>query len=104
MTTDPLSLPPEGQADTTGSRWAAIKQLFEAALALESAERDTFLQRECGGNEEIRREVLSLLAAYEETGDFLESPLGSARSLLETPVQTASEEPVVLGTRLGATG
>jgi len=102
MTTDPLSLPPEGQADTTGSRWAAIKQLFEAALALESAERDTFLQRECGGNEEIRREVLSLLAAYEETGDFLESPLGSARSLLETPVQTASEEPVVLGTRLGA--
>ncbi|HMJ61919.1 MAG TPA: protein kinase, partial [Bryobacteraceae bacterium] len=103
MTTDPLPLPPEGRVDTTGKRWAGIKVLFESALALDSSERDAFLKQECGGDEELRLEVLSLLAAYEETGDFLENPLGSARSLLDTraPV-AASEEPVVMGTRLGA--
>jgi eukaryotic-like serine/threonine-protein kinase len=101
--TDPLSLPPEDRADTTGSRWAEIKLLFESALALESSERDAFLDRECAGDLELRREVLSLLAAYEETDDFLESPLGSARSLLEIRAPAAaSDEPVAMGTRLGA--
>src|SRR5690348_2834820 len=101
MISDPLQLPPEGRADTTGSRWTAIKQLFEAALALQGTERNAFVERECG-NEEIRREVLSLLAAYEETGDFLENPLGSARSLLDTRAPGVSAEPAVLGTRIGA--
>jgi serine/threonine protein kinase/Tol biopolymer transport system component/Tfp pilus assembly protein PilF len=101
MISDPLQLPPEGRADTTGSRWTAIKQLFEAALALQGAERNAFVERECG-NEEIRREVLSLLAAYEETGDFLENPLGSARSLFNTDAPESPAEPVVPGTRIGA--
>ncbi|HEY3458962.1 MAG TPA: hypothetical protein VGK64_30540, partial [Bryobacteraceae bacterium] len=102
MISDPLQLPPEGRADTTGSRWTAIKQLFEAALALQGAERNAFVERECAGDEEIRREVLSLLAAYEETGDFLENPLGSARSLFNTHEPEFPAEPAAPGTRIGA--
>ncbi len=103
MTTDPLPLPPEKRADTTSSRWADIKLLFEAALALDSSERGAFLEQECASDEGLRLEVLSLLAAYEETGDFLENPLGSARSLLETRAPAAkTDEPVAMGTRLGA--
>ncbi len=102
MTTDPLPLSPQDGAETTGARWADIKLLFEAALALDSSERDTFLERECRGNDELRREVLSLLAAYEETDDFLENPLGSARSLLDTRAPAPSEGAAVTGTRIGA--
>ena len=102
MTTDPLPLSPKNGAETTGARWADIKLLFESALALDSSERDAFLERECRGNDELRREVLSLLAAYEETDDFLENPLGSARSLLDTRAPAPSDEPAVIGTRLGA--
>ena len=76
MTTDPLPLtPPEDRAETTGSRWAEIKHLFEAALALGKLGTQWFLDRECGGKKRFGREVLSLLAAYEETGDFLENPV-----------------------------
>jgi serine/threonine protein kinase/Tol biopolymer transport system component len=55
-------------------RWEQLARLHRAALEHEESRRAAFLQGACAGDEELRREVESLLA-YEKEGDgFLESP------------------------------
>ena len=44
-------------------RWSRVQDIFEAALDRPSAERDAFLGDACAGDEALRREVESLLAA-----------------------------------------
>src|SRR5574342_170554 len=48
--------------------------LFAAALDLPATERAAFLDRECTGDAELRREVESLLAAHTAAGTFLDQP------------------------------
>jgi eukaryotic-like serine/threonine-protein kinase len=48
------------------------EQLFEAALDLSPEDRPAFLDRECNGDTELRRDIESLLAAETERGTFLE--------------------------------
>src|SRR5215207_578767 len=48
-----------------------VQGLFHAALPLGDEERAAFLARECVGDEELRREVESLIVAYEGHEDFL---------------------------------
>ncbi len=67
-------------APNSKSRWAEIKDIFSTALSMETAERESFLQEQCGGDQELRRELDSLLFAYEETDDFLEKPVLSLAS------------------------
>jgi eukaryotic-like serine/threonine-protein kinase len=55
-------------------RWRRIEALFAEAAALPAAERAPHLRRRCGGDEDLRREVESLLAADAAAGDFLEQP------------------------------
>ena len=55
-------------------RWQQIEEVFQSAVALEGSERATFLERTCGGDEALRQEVESLLAAYEKTGSFMNVP------------------------------
>ena len=50
-------------------------KLFEEALDLDPTERAEFLGKACAGDVALREEVESLLAADEEAGEFLESPL-----------------------------
>jgi serine/threonine protein kinase len=49
-----------------------LKDLFEAALALNPEERAAFLDRECSGNAELRHELENLLAG-DATGAFSET-------------------------------
>src|SRR5215203_4936293 len=49
----------------TPERWARIERLFHALRALPAAEHSAFLAAECGPDEELRREVESLLAEPE---------------------------------------
>ncbi|MGA7924702.1 MAG: serine/threonine-protein kinase, partial [Candidatus Sulfotelmatobacter sp.] len=49
-------------------KWQRAKELFGSALAHEPAERSAFLAQACGGDETLRHEIESLLAAYEEAG------------------------------------
>jgi eukaryotic-like serine/threonine-protein kinase len=44
-------------------RWRRLAELFEAASRLPPADRPGFLERACGDDAELRREVQSLLAA-----------------------------------------
>lgn len=55
-------------------RWRQVEQLYDAAIDLPAAERARFAQEACAGDEDLRRELLSLLAAEQKVGDFMESP------------------------------
>src|SRR5437660_1843455 len=55
----------------TPERWEQVGKLYQAALALQPDERETFLGDACGDDTAMRREVESLLAAEDEAGSFL---------------------------------
>ena len=72
-------------------RWERIEELFDEAAEIPPPKRSAFLEEAVDGDEEIRREVESLLAADEAAADFLEKPAAPAHvgKLLEHPeVQT----------------
>src|SRR5690349_23605748 len=58
----------------TPEKWRVIDAILRAALSCEPAQRDIFVAHACGDDEEIRREVASLLAAHDRVGDFLNRP------------------------------
>jgi serine/threonine-protein kinase len=55
----------------TPERHQQIGQLFHAALELDGSHRAAFLEQACTGDEELRREVESLIAAHERAGSFM---------------------------------
>ena len=56
-------------------RFKRIDSLLHAALGRPAAEREAFLRQECAGDEELEREVRSLLASDREAGSFLDHPV-----------------------------
>ncbi len=58
----------------TTERWQQVEHLYYAALEREARERAAFLDHACAGDDQLRREVESLLAAHERAGDFLTAP------------------------------
>src|SRR5215510_2400158 len=80
----------------TPERWQLIDKLFEQALEKEPDRRGPFLDEACAGDEELRREVESLLG-YESRG----------QQLLEKPAmqvmagRLAGESPSLVGQQLG---
>src|SRR5262245_59524365 len=55
-------------------RWEKAKQLYQEALGKDPAERAAFVEQGCGGEEELLREVQSLLAYEERAEHFMERP------------------------------
>ena len=55
--------------------WQQIQGLFHAALSLGGEERNAYLAQQCVGDDELRREVESLVAASEERGGLFERPV-----------------------------
>jgi eukaryotic-like serine/threonine-protein kinase len=47
-------------------RWKKIDELFQAALECPTVERESFLARACGADDDLRAEVRSLLASHEK--------------------------------------
>ena len=70
---------------TRSANWEQIKELFETVLARPFAERDAFLAQASHGDDELRREVESLIKSYEQAESFMEEPAAhsAAESLLE---------------------
>jgi len=50
-----------------------VEQLIQEALELEEQQRGEFLERHCGGDESLRREVESLLAFDKDAPNFMEA-------------------------------
>lgn len=55
-------------------RWQQIKEIVYRALEREPRERDSFLAGECAGDEDLRKEVESLLKAHDEAESFFNAP------------------------------
>ena len=55
-------------------RWQQVERLFHAALQVEDSRRGEFLKQSCAQDEDLLREVESLLAHHHEGGSFIESP------------------------------
>ncbi|MGH9836551.1 MAG: protein kinase domain-containing protein, partial [Blastocatellia bacterium] len=53
-------------------RWQQIERLYHDALKLAPEHRLAFLDRACAGDDELRREVESLLASHDEAGTFID--------------------------------
>jgi serine/threonine protein kinase/Tol biopolymer transport system component/tetratricopeptide (TPR) repeat protein len=88
----------------TAERWEQVKNLFESALGVHPGDRRAFLDRECGDDEELRREVASLLDSHDQSGQFLESPVVSLKSVIDvpdTPPDAETGDPLI-GRRIGA--
>jgi eukaryotic-like serine/threonine-protein kinase len=60
----------------TSECWQQVKELFEAALERGPGERTAYLAQACAGDEPIRQEVESLLAAHEGDSSFMNTPVG----------------------------
>ena len=55
-------------------RWNHVDKLLQSALDRPVPERDAFLRDACGGDEQVEREVRSLLAAHDRADTFLAAP------------------------------
>ncbi|MCM3871629.1 MAG: protein kinase, partial [Pyrinomonadaceae bacterium] len=58
----------------TPERYRQIGELYHAALEVDIEERAAFLDRACAGDDEMRREVESLINSHEEAADFIAKP------------------------------
>jgi serine/threonine-protein kinase len=61
--------------------WARIESLYHAARLRSTHERPAFLSEACDGDEDLRREVESLLAEHAATGGFLTDVVSSPPAL-----------------------
>ena len=52
-------------------RWQQCKQIFQAALDLPRPDRAAYVRQACGEDEELRREIVSLLESAEHSDQFL---------------------------------
>ena len=69
-------------------RLQRIEALYHAVLARPAADRARFLGEECAGDEELRREVESLLAHADPDDEFLEQPAPAPKRERRARVRT----------------
>src|SRR5258708_36070669 len=55
-------------------RWGRIESIFHKVLEAEDSRRAAVLEESCAGDEDLRREVESLLVHDAEAGTFVETP------------------------------
>ncbi|MGE0129913.1 MAG: protein kinase [Blastocatellales bacterium] len=80
----------------TPERWRQIEEIFQTVIERAPGERKSALTQYCGGDDELRREVESLLD-HEVPGSFIHEPIrGAAQSL------TGESGDELIGLRLGA--
>jgi eukaryotic-like serine/threonine-protein kinase len=77
-------------------RWQAVGELFENALALPAGERTACVERVSSGDEELRREVMSLLASHKAAGDFVQEKIRHAVVSFHT-TKLKDDEPARVG-------
>lgn len=64
-----------------------IKEIFSEALELQEDKRSQYLMETCGDDSELRSEVESLLASFDKSEEFIETPAFSVSQITKTPTQ-----------------
>ena len=80
----------------TPERWQQVTEIFHAALARDPRDRADFVAEACAGDEQLRREVASMLAQPMATDGFLDRLAFSG-----TPTHDRIDASVLAGRRLG---
>jgi serine/threonine protein kinase len=80
------------------SRWKQIESVYQSALGRDEGQRAAFLNQVCGGDEELRREVESLLAHDPSAQGFM------AKSALQVAAKrlATDQAPSLVGQQFGA--
>ncbi|MEO1278112.1 MAG: protein kinase [Planctomycetota bacterium] len=78
------------------------KLIFGEAVELSPAERDSFVERACGGRGDLEVFVRRLLALHQEGGEFLESPTGGGSPAATPPSPGGATENPETGERVGS--
>src|SRR5215831_13819275 len=73
-------------------RWHLIEDLYHSALERGQNDRDSFLRDACKGDENLRREVNSLLASHDKAKNFIEAPALQAAAQLLTREEIENED------------
>ncbi len=76
-------------------RWRRIEEMFLTLADRPASEREAYLTRVCGGDDDLRREVLSLLAE-DDAEDFIREPIAGATLSLK-----AEAKDDLTGARIG---
>src|SRR5215475_8851159 len=79
------------------NRWGQIKEIYDRALDLSREEREGFLAEACAGDDDLRREVESLLAAHADAGTFLQAPAVEVAAREIVTEEVTSPEPQLIG-------
>ena len=74
-------------------RWHRIEQLYHSALKVAAEQRAVFLKDECQDDEEVRKEVESLLSYESSAAEFIESPAFDVAARLIAEDKAAEETP-----------
>jgi serine/threonine-protein kinase len=78
----------------TPERWKQISGVLDGVFDLQASSRSAFLDQVCSGDEELRKEIETLLSSEERLRSFMESsPSSLAAELL-------SESELEAGTQL----
>src|SRR5262245_43737766 len=83
--------------EQTQELWGRIERLYHAALELAEPERAAFLADACEGDEELRREVESLLRFDRRAEHFIESPALE----MAAQAQAVAQEETLIGRMIG---
>src|SRR5215813_10404775 len=77
--------------------WGQIKEIYDRALDLSHEERESFLLGACADDDDLRREVESLLAAHEDAGTFLQAPAVEVAAREIVTEEVSSPAPQLIG-------
>ena len=83
-------------------RWQRIQEIFHGALDLPVHARGEYLDRECAGDAELRREVEEMIAADASDAALLEDAPGSLLRALADAAYDEAAAPSVAGRRQSA--
>jgi len=78
-------------------RWRRVEAVYESALKVEPADRSAHLDSACGADQELRREVESLLACADKADGFLEAPAAAIVAAGEAGASSAERTPSLAG-------
>src|SRR5262252_6460253 len=67
----------------TPERWRQVNELFHSALKYDPGQRASYLNRACHGDQELRKEVESLISSHHNSDDFIDGyPIEAATRLV----------------------
>src|SRR5690348_11512529 len=85
----------------TPERWRQVEEIFQAALDLSPDERDRYVSQVCAADNELKRDVESLLLQYDSAGELLDEPVYGNTELNALQSFIDEKDPMI-GRRLGS--